>query len=138
MTFAKKMMFLTLLTISAAMGAAAQDGAIRFKLQQETRIGSVTLAPGMYRMALYNEGHPYAVVTSEAGHRTSILAVAAASDSRCESSSVTLLGSGDGYSLTSACFLQADTALYFPVAARRKSTVVATQTTANSAWAGAK
>ena len=136
MSFAKKMMFATLLLVAGCLGAAAQDTAIRFKLAQETRIGSVTLAPGMYRMAFYGQGHSYAIVTAEEGHRTSIIALAATSDSQCSSSSVTLTPADEGFSLTSACFAQADTALYFPVAAAGKS--AATQPMATSAWAGAK
>jgi hypothetical protein len=136
MSFAKKMMFTMLLLVAGSFGAAAQDTAIRFKLAQEAHIGSVTLAPGMYRMAFFGQGHPYAIVTAEEGHRTSIIALAATSESGCSSSSVTLTPADEGFSLTSACFAQADTALYFPVASARKS--VATQPVADSAWAGAK
>jgi len=136
MTFAKKMLMLTLLTLAASLTAAAQDSAIRFKLAQETRIAGVTLPAGSYRMTLFTAGHPYAIVTSEEGRRSSIMAVAATSDGRCNSSSVTLTPEAEGYSLTSACFAQADTALYFPAVLARKSTVA--KAAPSSAWAGAK
>lgn len=135
-SFAKKMLMLTLLALAASLGAAAQDSAIRFKLAQETRIAGVTLPAGAYRMTLFTEGHPYAIVTAEDGGRSSIMAVATASDARCSSSSVTLTPAAEGYSLTSACFAQADTALYFPAASARKSTVA--KAAPSSAWAGAK
>ncbi len=136
MTFAKKMLFTILLMAAATLGAAAQESAIRFKLAQETRIASVTLPAGSYRMTLFAQGHPYAMVTSEEGRRSSILAVATTSDSRCDNSSVSLTPAGEGYRLTSACFAQSGTVLYFPVASARKSNVA--KAAPASAWAGAK
>jgi hypothetical protein len=138
MSFVKKMTFVMLLMVAGSFGAAAQDTAIRFKLAQETRIGRTALAAGTYRMALFNDGYAYALVTAEGGQRSSVIAVPVSSENKaCRASSVTLAPAGDGFSIASVCFAEAETAVYFPVASARKSTVAA-QTTGSTALAGAE
>jgi len=137
MRFTKKILLLLVLMVAGSFGAAAQESTIRFKLAQETRIASVVLPAGAYRMVLYNEGHPYALLIAEDGQRSSVMALPLSTESKyCASSSLTLTPAGDSMSIASVCFAEADTALSFPVMAARKE--FATQTTATTALAGAR
>jgi len=139
MTFAKKLFLLTVLTAAATFTAAAQDKVVTFKLTQETQLGLATLPAGSYRMTIYNEAHPMAVVTSEPSRGISIMAVATAYgySNTCKTNSLTLTPSAKSWNVTSVCFADSETEFYFPVPHSRKSEA-ATQTTDTAALAGAR
>jgi hypothetical protein len=137
MTFAKKTFFAGLLVAAASLSAAAQDRVIKFKLAQETHVGSAVLPAGDYRMAVYTDSRIITVLSHEDSRGSSVIAVPIAYDSACSKSSVTLKRDGDQLNLTSVCFGDEQMALYFP-SARSRKTQAATQTTATAALAGAQ
>lgn len=140
MTFAKKTTFLALLMLATCFTAAAQDRVLKFKLTREAHIGNATLTAGDYRMVMtYDASRPLVIVRPVDGHGASVLAMPANYDfnSSCKTSSLTLTSAGDSWQMTSVCFADSATALYFAGAESRKSDVV-TQTTAATALAGAQ
>lgn len=139
MNFAKKLTFVVLLIVTGCFTAAAQDKVLTFKLTREAHIGVATLTAGEYRMVIYTDAYPMAVVmpTDSKGRSVISVATAAASSGSCKSNSLKLIPNGSSWSVTSACFADSETAFYFPVSRSRKAQV-ATQTTDSAALAGAQ
>ena len=138
MEFAKKFTFLTLMLIAACFSASAQDRVLKFKLEHETHIANSTLPAGEYRLVMYDEPRPLAVISPEDRRATSVMVLATSYDfnTSCSASSVTLISDDQNWDLASVCFADAEEAFYFSVPARTKTTVSSATDTA--ALAGAR
>jgi len=139
MTFAKKLLFLTLLTAAASLSAAAQEQVIKFKLAHATHLGSAVLPAGDYRMVLYSDAHIMTVVTAEGPRGASVIAVPTTYETgrSCGTASLTLTPNGNELDLTSVCFGGDQMSLYFSPSRIRK-TEAATPTADTAALAGAQ
>lgn len=125
MTYAKKTVFLLLLSVAAAVGAAAQDAHAKFTLPYDAMWGKVSLPAGTYSVSLEFGGITKAYVTSEGGSKIAFVTVPLTSEisDTCAKSAVDLRRSGSTWSVRSVCFSELQLALYFP--ARRGETALA-------------
>lgn len=125
MTYAKKTIFLLLLSVVAAIGAAAQDAHAKFTLPHDAVWGKASLPAGTYSVALEFGGITKAYVTSEGGSKIAFVTVPVATEvgEACTKSAVNLQRSGSTWSVRSVCFGDLQMALYFP--AERVETTLA-------------
>ena len=116
MTYAKKTIFLLLLSLAAALGAAAQDAHAKFTLPQDAIWGKTAMPAGTYSVSLEFGGITKAYVASEGGSKVSFVAVPVTTEvsDACDKTSVTLQRSGSNWSVRSVCFSELQMALYFP------------------------
>ena len=111
----KKLALALLVVLAATFTANAQDARAKFTLTHEVRWENATLPSGNYTISVYTGTVPRAIVSSEDGKRTSIIAVARIADysSSCKSSSVNLIRDGAVWDVSSVCFNESGLALYF-------------------------
>lgn len=121
MNSVKKLALALLVVLAATFTANAQDARAKFTLTHEVRWENSTLPAGNYMISVFTGTVPRAIVSSEDGKRTSIIAVATIADysSSCKSSSVTLVRDGAAWDVSSVCFNESGLALYFGVAASK-------------------
>src|SRR6516164_3937684 len=119
MTYAKKTIFLLLLSVAAAIGAAAQDAHAKFTLPHDAMWGKASLPAGTYSVSLEFGGITKAYVTSEDGSKISFVTVPVSTEvgEACAKSAVNLQRSGSTWSVRSVCFSDLQMALYFPAQA---------------------
>ena len=116
MTYAKKTIFLLVLSLAASMAAAAQDAHTKFTLPHDAIWGKTVLPAGTYSVSVDLDGIPKAYVASEGGSKVAFIAVPEITEvsEACAKSSVTLQRSGRNWSVRSLCFGELQMALYFP------------------------
>jgi hypothetical protein len=116
MTYAKKTIFLLLLSVAAAIGAAAQDAHAKFTLPHDAMWGKASLPAGTYSVSLEFGGITKAYVSSEGGAKIAFVAVPVSTEvsDACVKSAVDLQRSGSTWSVRSVCFSGVQMALYFP------------------------
>jgi hypothetical protein len=134
--FVKRTILVGIALLAMSFGAAAQDRAMTFTLPREARIGKVSLSAGNYRLAVHDGPSTWAMVTSEGRSGAGTIALIATHEytSSCKSNSVTFTPDGDGFSLTSACFADSDSAVYFfPAKDKREMATRAPDTAALAA-----
>lgn len=139
MSFAKKMMLLSLLWTTAVCAAAAQDHVVKFTLAHEANIAATTLPAGDYRMMIYTTDRLLAIVSPANGGGPSVMALpmSNASYGNCGKTSLRFTPSGHRLDLSSVCLGESAMSLYFPVL-HSKQSEVATQNADTAALAGAQ
>ncbi|HVP55649.1 MAG TPA: hypothetical protein VMU45_11695 [Candidatus Eisenbacteria bacterium] len=117
MTYAKKILLLLMLSVAAALGAAAQDAHVKFTLPHDATWGKTALPAATYSVSLEFGGITKAYVTSEDGAKLAFVAVPQTTEitDSCDKTSVTLQRNGPGWSIRSLCFGELQMALYFPL-----------------------
>ena len=126
MTYAKKMIFLLLLSVAASFTAAAQDAHTKFTLPHDAIWGKTVMPAGTYSVSVEFDGIPKAYVNSEDGSKIAFIAVPEITEvsDACAKSSVTLRRHGSSWDVRSLCFGELQLALYFP-SASRETTIAA-------------
>lgn len=116
MTYAKKTIFLLLLSVAASLTAAAQDAHAKFTLPHNVMWGRAAMPAGTYSVSLEFGGITKAYVTSEDGGKMSFVVVPQSTEvsEACEKTAVTLKRDGTNWSVRSMCFGELQLALYFP------------------------
>ena len=125
MTYAKKTIFVLLLSVAAALGAAAQDAHAKFTLPYDAMWGKTSLPAGTYSVSLEFGGITKAFVSSEGGSKIAFVTIPVNTEvsEACVKSAVDLQRSGSTWSVRSVCFSDLQLALYFP--AERSETALA-------------
>ena len=126
MTYAKKTIFLLLLSLVASLAATAQDAQTKFTLPHDAIWGKTVLPAGTYSVSVEFDGIPKAYVNSEGGSKIAFIAVPEITEvsDACAKSSVTLQRNGGKWNVRSLCIGELQLALYFP-AASRETTIAA-------------
>lgn len=116
MNYAKKTMLLLVLSLAAALGAAAQDAHAKFTLPHDAMWGKTAMPAGTYSVSLEFGGITKAYVTSEGGSKVSFITIPVTTEvsDACDKTSVTMQRSGSNWSVRSVCFSELQMALYFP------------------------
>jgi len=139
MSFAKRMMLLSLLWTTAVCSGAAQAHVVNFTLAHEANIGATTLPAGNYRMTIYTTDRLLAIVSPTSGSGPSVMALPMSNGSygNCGKTSLRFKPSGHLLDLSSVCLGESAMSLYFPVL-HSKQSEVATQNADTAALAGAQ
>ena len=135
MNFAKKMSLLLTLSASMACSAAALDAQAKFTLPQPARIGSSTLPAGEYLVKTYGAGANAAYIVPADGSGAAVIALPVSTDSYavCKASSLTMQAVGSAWNISSICFAEMQTALYFTVPTEKKALSAASDSPAIAA-----
>ncbi len=115
MSYAKKMLFLLMLSLAASFTASAQDAHTKFTLSHNAVWGQTVLPAGTYSVFLEFGGITKAYVTS-ADTKLAFVAIPETTEvsDACAKSSVTLRRNGADWSVRSVCFGALQMAVYFP------------------------
>jgi hypothetical protein len=139
MKLAKKLSLLTILATAALGTSYAADAQAKFTLQHPAQIGASVLPAGQYMVKMSADGATTAYIVPADRSGAAVIALPVNTDSFavCKSSSLTMHRLGSVWSISSVCFADMQTALYFPLPSE-KSTVTAVNNDAAAIAAAAK
>lgn len=135
----KSSLVLAALAVASLATAYAVDAQARFTLQHPAQIGASVLPAGEYTVKMSADGATIAYIVPAGRSGTAVVALPVSTDSfaTCKSSSLTMQRLGSAWSISSVCFADMQTALYFP-APSAKSTVTAVNSDAAAITGPAK
>jgi hypothetical protein len=138
MKFAKKLSLSLSLAAAMAVSAHAQDAQAKFTLPHQAHLGEAVLPAGEYTVTLSMEGVTKAIIVPGSRTGAGMIALPVNTDeyASCKGTSVSMQRDGSEWKVTSICFAEAQTALYF--AAPAEKAAVASATPAPVAIAGAR